>query len=54
MPLTNKGSKVLKAMRKSYGAKKGTSVFYASANKGTIKGVHPAKRKKTPVKRKKK
>lgn len=27
------------AMRAQYGAKRGTSVFYASANKGTIKGV---------------
>lgn len=27
------------AMKKEYGAKKGKSVFYASANKKTIKGV---------------
>ena len=26
-------------MVKQYGKKKGASVFYASANKGTIKGV---------------
>jgi len=26
-------------MRKKYGKKKGTSVFYASRKKGTIKGV---------------
>ena len=31
-------------MKKQYGEKKGEQVFYASANKGTVKGV--AKRKK--------
>lgn len=40
MPLTEKGKKVLKAMVEQYGKKKGKQVFYASANKGTIKGVH--------------
>lgn len=39
MPLTSKGEKVKEAMEKEYGAKKGESVFYASRNKGTIKGV---------------
>ena len=39
MPLTPKGDDILAAMRKQYGAKKGTSVFYASRNKGTISGV---------------
>ena len=39
MPLTRKGTKVLSAMRKEYGAKKGTRVFYASINKGTVKGA---------------
>jgi hypothetical protein len=39
MPLTKKGTKVLSAMRKEYGAKKGTRVFYASINKGTVKGA---------------
>ncbi len=39
MPLTKKGSKIKKAMKKEYGAKKGEAVFYASRNKGTIKGV---------------
>ena len=38
-PLTKKGNKILKAMRERYGKKKGTSVFYASKNKGTISGV---------------
>ena len=44
MPLTAKGSKILAHMRKEYGKKRGTSVFYASANKGTIKGVHGVSR----------
>lgn len=51
MPLTNKGEKVLEHMRKEYGSKKGTSVFYASINKGTIKGAEGKKRRK--AKRKK-
>jgi len=45
MPLTSKGSKILAAMKKQYGGKKGEQVFYASANKGTITGVHPNKKK---------
>lgn len=40
MPLTTKGKKIMKNMRKEYGPKKAKNVFYASANKGTIKGVH--------------
>ena len=39
MPLTPKGNTILTAMEKQYGDKKGESVFYASRNKGTIKGV---------------
>lgn len=39
MPLNAKGAKIKKAMEKTYGSKKGDSVFYASENKGTIKGV---------------
>jgi hypothetical protein len=46
MPRTKKGSKILRAMRKQYGKKKGTQVFYASANKGTITGVHKGKKKR--------
>jgi hypothetical protein len=44
MPLTKKGRKIKSAMSKEYGKKKGARVFYASQNKGTIKGTH--KRKK--------
>ena len=39
MPLTKKGSKIKKAMTKEYGAKKGKQVFYASINKGKVKGA---------------
>lgn len=39
MPLTPKGKKVKAAMAKQYGAKRGESVFYASINKGTVKGA---------------
>lgn len=30
----------MRSMAEQYGAKKAKKVFYASANKGTIKGVH--------------
>ena len=46
MPLTPKGEKIKAAMERQYGSKKGTSVFYASANNGTITGVHKARAKK--------
>ncbi len=39
MPLTTKGKKIMKAMKKQYGKKKGEAVFYASKNKKKIKGV---------------
>ena len=40
MPLTEKGTKILKQMKKTYGAKKGKQVFYATMakkKKGTSK-----------------
>jgi hypothetical protein len=40
MPLTAKGEKILHHMVEEYGAKKGKSVFYASANAHRISGVH--------------
>ena len=43
MPLNEKGRKILRNMRRTYGRAKGASVFYASERKGTIKNV--AKRK---------
>ena len=39
MPLTKKGSKIMSAMKKEYGTKKGEKIFYATKNKGKIKGV---------------
>ncbi len=51
MPKTKKGTKILKAMRKQYGGEKGERVFYASANKGTITGIH--KRQKKPKRKNK-
>ena len=39
MPLNKKGSKIMKAMKGQYGAKKGEQVFYASKNANKIKGV---------------
>jgi hypothetical protein len=46
MPLTAKGKEIMANMKKEYGAKKAKAVFYASANKGTIKGVHKKKKGK--------
>lgn len=39
MPLSDKCEKIMRAMKRKYGAKKGKRVFYASRNKGTIRGV---------------
>lgn len=44
MPLNDKGKKIKGAMKKTYGAKKDESEFYASENSVKIKGV--TKRKK--------
>ena len=46
MPVTKKGAKIKESMEKEYGEEKGEKVFYASANKGTIKGVHKGGKKK--------
>ena len=40
MPETKKGRKIKRAMEKHYGKNKGDQVFYASVNKGTVKGAH--------------
>ena len=40
MPLTTKGRKIMQKMKKTYGAKKGEEVFYASQNKGKLSGTH--------------
>lgn len=46
MPLTKKGVKIKRAMRKTYGKEKGRRVFYSSQNKGTIKGTHKKRGKR--------
>lgn len=46
MPKTKKGAKILRAMVETYGKKKAVRVLYASANKGTIKGIDRKKRPK--------
>ena len=43
MPLTPKGKKIMKSMKKQYGKKKAEQVFYASKNKGKIKRVDKKK-----------
>lgn len=45
MPLNKKGKEIKAAMQKHYGRKMGERVFYASENKGTIKGVTKKKDK---------
>jgi hypothetical protein len=39
VPLTKKGKKMMSAMKKEYGAKKGKSVFYATMKKKKLKGM---------------
>jgi len=39
MPLNQKGQKIKQNMIEQYGPEKGKQVFYASENKGSIKGV---------------
>lgn len=43
MPLNAKGKEIKSAMEGEYGKEKGDKVFYASENKGTIKGVTKSK-----------
>jgi hypothetical protein len=45
VPLTKKGKKIKAAMESEYGKDKGESVFYASQNKGTIRGTHKGGKK---------
>lgn len=48
MPLNTKGKKIMANMMQEYGNKKSKSVFYASENKGKIKGVTKRSRAKKP------
>jgi hypothetical protein len=43
MPLTEKGNKIMSNMKRLYGKDKGEEVFYASVNKGKLKGVEEGK-----------
>ena len=43
MPLNAKGRKIMGSRKEQYGKKKGETVFYASKNKGVIKGVEKKK-----------
>ena len=43
MPLNKKGKKIMKSMKDQYGSKRGEKVFYASMNKGNIRGVEKMK-----------
>ena len=56
MPLTAKGKKILRHMQAEYGPEKGRAVFYASINKGRIRGAEaprgPRLLRETPSKRK--
>ena len=61
MPITKKGAKILSAMEKEYGAKKGKAVYFASIVKGKVRGAEGkggtgtlAKAKKTYTKNHKK
>ena len=40
----------MKSMKKQYGKKKGETVFYASKNKGVIKGVEKTKKRRKNAK----
>lgn len=53
MPLTSKGTKIVKAMMKHYGTKKGKQVFYASINEGKITGAEGKSKKRKGKKKKK-
>ena len=46
MPLTKKGQKIKRAMKRQYGRERGERIFYASERKGTIKGIAKKKNKR--------
>lgn len=46
MPMTKKGTKIMKALKKEYGEKKGETVFYAMRSKGSITGVDRKRKRK--------
>ena len=44
MPLTAKGKKIMKTMKKHYGAEKGKKIFYAMVAEGKLTKVEGKKR----------
>lgn len=50
MPLTSKGSKILKNFVKQYGSKLGKKYFYSSINEGKITGAEGSKKKRSKKK----
>lgn len=51
MPLTKKGTKIKNQMTNIYGKKNGLNVFYASINKGKVKGAEKKTRNSKPKRR---
>jgi len=51
MPLSKKGRKIKRAMTKTYGKERGERVFYASENKGILKGLAAGRPKRKGRKR---
>ena len=49
--MTKKGEKIMNNMMSEYGSEKGKKVFYASKNKGRIKGVDKKSKLKKSVKK---
>jgi hypothetical protein len=50
MPLNKKGRKIMGSMKEQYGKNRGEQVFYASKNKGVIKGVEKRKTRRKNAK----
>ena len=46
MPMSKAGRKMMAAMMKEYGTKKGKSVFYAMENMGRVPGMKKKKKRK--------
>lgn len=46
MPLNEKGRKIMSSMQRTYGPETAKRVFYASINKGRIRGVEGKRSKR--------
>jgi|YelNatPaOPRAMG01_1025707.scaffolds.fasta_scaffold00353_45 hypothetical protein len=51
MPLTPKDIAVLRKFRKRYGRKRGKDIFYASIQKGTLRGIPESRRLRRKMRR---